>query len=616
MEEWVGQIWDRWISKAASRSYPEATVKLEDVRTMLGVFFRTLGGDAGLQVKSAVTEHHGARRRWLERIAGSGLKISFAAMDGSSLQLPAEIDLFPERVLNRELYLWLAVLAAHDVPSDEIGFIRNQRATLVALAQFPALQPRYERLVKAALGIRPDPNSLPDDEAAQERALRAAIMQPGSVLVLPKLNRPNAKTLTPMPLWLYPPTVLGNSEKARQHQDRDTSKEDPSAAQNQTPQRHRAEEVETPESEHGLLMYFRAESLLSWAEYIKVNRSQDDDPDPDAGEAAKNLDKLSVMQDGERIAAKLRFDLDLPAAGEDDAVVGEGIPLPEWDWRSQQLRPNHCHLQYFEARNVKPMCLPEHLRGQARRLRGQFCALAPIRRWQKGQAEGIELDLDAWIRTQSEKMAGVATTADQFYQAHTQQERDLACLVLADLSLSADAHANDHQKVIDVIRDSLLLFAEALGETGDRFAIAGFSSLKRGHVRFHQLKAFEQTYDALARGRIHAIHPGYYTRLGAAIRHSTALLAKQPNRQRLLLILSDGKPHDLDLYEGRYGIEDTRKSIQEARDQGIRPFCITIDHDAASYLPHMFGAQGYTLLHKADQLTQRLPALYAQLTQV
>ena len=86
------------------------------------------------------------------------------------------------------------------------------------------------------------------------------------------------------------------------------------------------------------------------------------------------------------------------------------------------------------------------------------------------------------------------------------------------------------------------------------------------------------------------------------------------NQQKLLLILSDGKPHDLDLYEGRYGIDDTSKSIQEARNLDVRPFCVTIDREGGSYLPHIFGAQGFTLLHQADQLSHRLPRLYAQLT--
>ena len=612
MEEWVGGLWDRWITRAATRTYPEAAVDLSAMTKTLGIVFRGLGGDAGLQVQEAINRKHAGRRGWLEKVAGSGVKAATAGIDGSSLKLPAKIEIFPSRELNRELYIWLAALAAHDVPGKESWLLRNQRATVVALARLPALMPRYTRLVEAALALRTAPENLPADEAAQEIALREALREPGSIRHLPALQRKNAHAAQRVPLWLYPQPGADEVGAVRAHQE--VAEGGEVQEQKEAGQRQQAEKVEAPESKHGILMYFRAESLLSWAEYIKVNRSQDDDPDPNAGAAAEDLDKLSLMQDGERVASRVRFNLDLPAAGEDDAAVGEGIALPEWDWRQQRYREAYCRLQYLETREVVAQPLPEHLRAQARRLRSQFAALAPERVWLRAQEDGGELDMEAWIRARADRLAGVNGDDNRIYQAMHQQERDLACLVLADLSLSTDAHANDQQKVIDVVRDSLLLFAEALTETGDPFALCGFSSLKRGHVRFHELKAFEQAYDNLARGRVQAIRPGYYTRLGAAIRHSTSLLTRRPNRQRLLLILSDGKPHDLDLYEGRYGLEDTRKSIQEAREQGVRPFCITIDRDGASYLPHVFGANGYVLLRRADELSQRLPMLYAQLT--
>jgi nitric oxide reductase NorD protein len=186
--------------------------------------------------------------------------------------------------------------------------------------------------------------------------------------------------------------------------------------------------------------------------------------------------------------------------------------------------------------------------------------------------------------------------------------------MLADLSLSTDAWVSDSARVIDVIRDSLYLFAEALSATGDRFSLYGFSSLKRDNVRFHVLKEFGEKYNASVRGRIAAIKPGYYTRMGAAIRHASQLLAKQQATQRILFVLTDGKPNDLDQYEGRYGIEDTRVALLEARQMGLRPFCVTIDEKAGSYLPHLFGIGGYVVIRKPSELPKQLPLLYAQLT--
>lgn len=187
-------------------------------------------------------------------------------------------------------------------------------------------------------------------------------------------------------------------------------------------------------------------------------------------------------------------------------------------------------------------------------------------------------------------------------------------MVLADLSLSTDSWVSSEARVIDVIRDALLLFGEALGATGDRFAIAGFSSVKRSQVRFHRLKDFGDRFDDRIRGRISAIKPGYYTRLGAAIRRSSQILAAEPAARRILLILSDGKPNDLDLYEGRYGIEDTRIAVSEARKLGLVPFCVTIDREGAGYLPHLFGPAGFAVIRKPEELPARLPMFYAQLT--
>jgi len=190
----------------------------------------------------------------------------------------------------------------------------------------------------------------------------------------------------------------------------------------------------------------------------------------------------------------------------------------------------------------------------------------------------------------------------------------MACLLLADLSLSTDSWVNNHSRVIDVVRDSLLLFAEALSATGDQFAMYGFSSRYREHIRFHTLKTFNESHNNISRGRINAIKPGFYTRMGAAIRQASDILSKQPASQQLLLILTDGKPNDLDQYDGRYGIEDTRMALIEARRKGLQPFCVTIDEKGGDYLPYMFGVDNYVVIRKPSELPRELPLLYARLT--
>ena len=614
MEELVGGIWDRVISRVARRDHPEAAVRLCDLEKMLGVLFRALGGDAGLRVAAAADRRHGARRRLLARIAGSGERSAAASLDFETLRLPPEIALFAERALNRDLYLWLIAQAAHETaPDGSAWIVRNQRATLRALEALPGLAPRYNRLVAAVLAERIDPAAMPADEAAQERAVRAALAAPGTVAALPPLMRRKARPLHPVPLWLYPSPLAEMPAGRRRSPPPEDAEGDEAQEVAAGDKRYQAERTDMPENESPMVILFRAESLLSWAEYVKVNRAADDDPDPGAARKAEDLEQLTVAADGQRVASKVRFDLDLPSSSADDEPLGEGIPLPEWDHRRHELKPDHCRLQTMQARHVEPTPLPEHLRRPARKLKSQFAALAPARRWQKAQPDGSELDIDACVRLHADKLAGSSAGAGA-YLNQNRHERDLACLVLADLSLSTDSWVSDEHRVIDVVRDSLMLFGEALSATGDRFGFYGFSSLKRGHVRFHAIKDFATPFDAQARGRIAALKPGYYTRMGAAIRHAASLLERQPAALRLLLILSDGKPHDMDYYEGRYGIEDTRMALIDARRQGVKPFCVTIDREGASYLPHMFGAAGFTVLRRPEELPTRLPLLYAQLT--
>lgn len=611
MEEVVGGLWHKLITRAASKQHVEAAVRLDDIRKSAGILFRALGGDAGLNLAAAPAVRHGARRRWMERIAGSGERVELAWRDQETLRLPEQIDLFPERSLNRDLYLWLVALSAADNKDHLPWIVRNQQATLATLERFPGLQARYQRLVDGLLPLRFAPEQLPDDEAAQERAIRRALQHPGSVNALPAARRP----FQPVPLWPHPAPPIsasGKNDSGDGAPERDSAKKTVDA---NSRRKHLAERTDMPDGKNGFMMMFRAESLFSWSEFVKVNRPLDDDEDTESAKlAAEDMDKLTVARDGKTSAAKLRFDLDLASAGEDDAPVGEGIPLPEWDYRKQILLPDYCRLQEMVARQAEPVELPEHLRRTARRLRSQFQALVPVRTWQRAQQDGDEIDLDQWMQQEADRFTGQPAAQRGLYRSQINRQRDLACLLLADLSLSTDAYASDNARVIDVIRDSLFLFSEALSATGDRFALHGFSSLRRGNVRFHRIKGFDERYNGEVRGRIAAIKPGYYTRMGAAIRHATTIMEKQKSQQRLLLLLTDGKPNDLDHYEGRHGIEDTRMALMEARKLGLRPFCVTIDREANDYLPHLFGVGGYAVIREPEELPRELPLLYAQMT--
>jgi nitric oxide reductase NorD protein len=412
---------------------------------------------------------------------------------------------------------------------------------------------------------------------------------------------------------LHPSPPLVAADRSARDDPDDDEDDSSHSEQVETEKRRRGERVDNPDGRSGLLA-FRLESLFTRAEYVSVDRTTEEDEDQKAKAAIEDLDVLSMARDGKRTAARLRFDLDLPPQENDDVYLGEGIPLPEWDFRQQTLLPDHCRLQPMLARDAGTAALPEHLRARARRLRSLFEMLKPRRIWLNAQPDGSELDINAVIDHTTDRMRGIRAAEADMFRSFQNAERDLSCLLLADLSLSTDSHVNNEQRVIDVIRDSLFLFSEALSGTGDRFGLYGFSSRRRNHVRFHTLKAFDEACSPDVMGRIQAIKPGYYTRMGAAIRYSAQLLQKEPSSQKLLLILTDGKPNDLDKYEGRYGIEDTRAAIREAGKQGIQPFCVTIDEKARDYLPYLFGSASYMLVRNAGELPAKLPLLYARLT--
>ncbi|PKL96249.1 MAG: hypothetical protein CVV19_18475 [Gammaproteobacteria bacterium HGW-Gammaproteobacteria-9] len=263
-----------------------------------------------------------------------------------------------------------------------------------------------------------------------------------------------------------------------------------------------------------------------------------------------------------------------------------GISYPEWDYRTQHYREQNALVQVRTAPPGNPVWLAETLDHRA---------------WLRGQVDGDELDLDAYVDALANLRAGSGLT-DRLYRTQRCAERNLAILLLIDVSGSTDSWISQGRRVIDVEREALLLVSIALQSLGAPYAIQAFSGQGREAVVVRDIKTFEEPYGQEVALRIAALEPEHYTRCGAAIRHASANLMRQPAARRLLLVLSDGKPSDNDDYEGRYGIEDTRQAVLEGVLQGISPFCLTIDRQASAYLPRIFGATRYALLPRPDLL--------------
>ena len=607
MEEWIGQWWHRIVTKAAEPVRTEVQVTLDEMRRSIALLYRAGGGDAAVRVAPVADSRHGGPRGWLQRLAGSDIRSPMPVLDWETLALPAQVAVFDERELNRELYLWLAALAAVFEPTGD-WVADNRAATARALQRFAGLRSRHARLTQAHLAQRPTLASLRADAAPFEAAVQAALRgdDHGPLFVAPAQVAP---------VWLWLTAGLSDAPTSTSSSTGDSTGERPDGPPDaESKQRRRSRRVEQKDARNPLLVAPKTESINSWSELVRLDRGTDDEVDPNATAAANDMDTLSLARGEQTTASRIKFDLDLPSASADDLPLGPGRKTPEWDWRRSVLQADHCSVQCSVARPGAPYVPPQALRATARRVRRRLEVLRAAPRWQKGQTSGDEFDMDAWVRFQTESQGGVQhTDSPPVYIRRQRGERSLATLLLADLSLSTDAYATDHARVIDVIRDALYVFGEALSATGDAFEMLGFSSVRRQHVRIQHIKGFSEGWNDTVRSRVGALKPGFYTRMGAALRDSTRRLSARPERQRLLLVLTDGKPNDLDVYEGRYGLEDTRHAVQEARDAGLIPFCVTIDHEAHDYLPMLFGSQGYALVRRPQDLVQRLTQAWVTL---
>ncbi|MDQ7048946.1 MAG: VWA domain-containing protein [Enterobacterales bacterium] len=561
------------------------------------------------------------RFRWsdkpsfLSRFANLGEHVQPAYFEPNSIRLPGRIALFEDSSLNEKLYLWLLLMLTHYQDSGD-WFIDNLATTKILLREFPGIKASYQQLAQAHLKYRQTKCKVPPSLASQEALIQRGLWQ--VVDLHSNIDRPSIPSiqqplqLPAVALWLYP--MLGSQHKSSNRKSASAALNPESNQPKKLAEKHRrkGQVIDDPDGRSGLLA-FRLESYFSWSEFINLDRTEDDEEEDSAAQTANDLDVISLSDSDTNTSSRLRFDLDLPASDYDDTLLKDGILLPEWDYKKNCLLDNHCRLKVMLPKASQGIALPQHLRKKAKQLKAQFEQFKNQRYWQKNQLDGSELDLDQVIHYQTQRALGQSGKVTGLFKSLDRVSKDLSCLLLADLSLSTDAWVNNEARVIDIIRDSLFLFSEALEASGDHYSLAGFSSVKASHIRYYQIKTFKQKLTDEIRGHIAAMQPGYYTRMGAAIRYSTQQILKQASSQKLLLLLTDGKPNDIDQYEGRYGIEDTRMAIIEAKQQGVETFCITIDEDANQYLPYLFGQQNFILVKRAVDLPNKLLKLYAQL---
>ena len=229
---------------------------------------------------------------------------------------------------------------------------------------------------------------------------------------------------------------------------------------------------------------------------------------------------------------------------------------------------------------------------------------------QRRQTQGEEFDIDAITDLFIDVKSG-HTPSEKIYLSKRKKEKDLSILLLLDVSLSSDGYA-DGNRVIDVEKQVSILFGEILDEFNIDFSIDCFYSKTRNHSTYLTLKGFDDDWNT-AKHRVGAVEPSGYTRIGAALRHSGALLDKRDTKNKWVILISDGKPNDYDKYEGKYGINDVKQALRELNERQINSYALAIEAQAKYYLPQMFGQNHYQILTTPVELLHSLVKLYEKI---
>ncbi len=307
--------------------------------------------------------------------------------------------------------------------------------------------------------------------------------------------------------------------------------------------------------------------------------------------------------------------------------VSAPFHYPEWDYQVQLSRPDWVTL--YERRQPKqdPAVIDRILldhKPVTSRIRQIIDRLQPqgvqrVRNLEDGDEIDINAAVDAMIAVRMNRQPDPRITL-----RHVIKKRDLAVVLLLDLSESTndplggdeagDAEEGAQKTILDLTREAAALVATAIQGIGDPFAIHGFNSDGRHDVHYYRFKDFSQKFDDDVKARLAGMRGGLSTRMGAALRHAGHHLLQQPERRKLVLLITDGAPADIDERDPQHLRHDTRKAVDDLHTRGVMTYCLTLDPNADAYVQRIFGLNHYTVVDHVQRLPEKLPTLFASLT--
>lgn len=622
------QMWRR-------RQRPEAApVELADVAPRLSLLLAALYGHAPAlrvaQPPAPVT----VLARWLARDRRPWPTQPVPATDGASLWLPRRLSgvaeplaawrLMALRQAERARRGAPAAAAALDAAArDALCVLEADAADAALAARLPALAPALAEARAEALARRPPVSAFAPPRQAFERWLRERLAAPIGAPWPLRQSVDEARRLAPAlgaalhaDLWtgalLVPAARRGDDAMDDAGDDDDPDAPVRSARLQRQPQ-VRAPEPGEDDAGLGAWMVQTAQPHESAEDPHGLQRptDRDDVEAPEAhAESVSELAQARLVRSARRAREVLLSDDAPPPGARVEARDAAQAPspavwhYPEWDWKAGLYRHPGAAVHELDAVAGDPAWVARTLAAHgalATGIRRHFEMLRAQRQRLWRQFDGDEPDLDALIAARADFRAGLPLS-QRLYRSQRLARRDVAVLLLADVSGSTDGWVTGQRRIVDVEREALLLVSLALEGLGAPYAVQAFSGRGAGRVTVRSLKRFDEPHGDAVALRIAGLEPEHSTRVGAALRHASRLLAQQPAQHRLLVLLSDGKPNDIDHYEGRFGLEDTRQAALEARAQGLSLFCLTVDREAGSYLGHLFGPQHYALLQHPERL--------------
>ena len=298
--------------------------------------------------------------------------------------------------------------------------------------------------------------------------------------------------------------------------------------------------------------------------------------------------------------------------------VSEPFHYNEWDYQLQLYRPNWATLYERRLRKGDPELINKILKTHkpiANQLKNAIDRMQPQGLVKlKKQQEGSELDLDACVTALADIRSGI-TPSDRIYVKKVQHIRDVSVNLLMDLSESTnDMVLGSDKTILELMKEATSLLSWAIDKIGDKLTISGFASDSRHDVQYYRFKPFQYSFNDEVKGRLAGIKGGLSTRMGAAIRHAGVDLLTQSSAKRILLILTDGEPADIDVDDPQHLRMDAKKAVEELRSHGIVTFCISLDPHADEYVARIFGKNRFMVIDNIQKLPERLPQLFISLT--